>query len=127
MEANMTIESRYQALFDPVKLGPVTAPNRFYQVPHCSGMGHVLPRTLAAMRAMKAEGGWGLFAPKYSPIHPSSNHLPYPFAALWDAGDVANLAAMAQQVHAHGALAGVELWHGGSYVPNLASRLPSIR
>jgi len=118
--------SRYQALFEPLRLGPVTAPNRFYQVPHCSGMGHALPRTLAAMRGMKAEGGWGVVCTEYCSIHPTSDDQPYPFAALWDEGDIANLAAMAQQVHAHGALAGVELWHGGTYVPNLASRLPSI-
>ena len=36
-----------------------------------------------------------------------------------------NLAAMADAVHAHGALAGVELWHGGSYVANLATRVPT--
>jgi dimethylamine/trimethylamine dehydrogenase len=126
MEVKMAAESRYQALFDPLKIGPVTAPNRFYQVPHCSGMGHALPRTLAAMRGMKAEGGWGVVCTEYCSIHPTSDDQPYPFAALWDDGDVANLAAMTQQVHAHGALAGVELWHGGSYVPNLASRLPSI-
>jgi len=122
----MAAESRYQALFDPLKIGPVTAPNRFYQVPHCSGMGHALPRTLAAMRGMKAEGGWGVVCTEYCSIHPTSDDQPYPFAALWDDGDVANLAGMTQQVHAHGALAGVDLWHGGSYVPNLASRLPSI-
>jgi len=122
----MAAESRYQALFDPLKIGPVTAPNRFYQVPHCSGMGHALPRTLAAMRGMKAEGGWGVVCTEYCSIHPTSDDQPYPFAALWDDGDIANLAGMTQQVHAHGALAGVELWHGGSYVPNLASRLPSI-
>ena len=126
MEAKMAAESRYQALFDPLKIGPVTAPNRFYQVPHCSGMGHALPRTLAAMRGMKAEGGWGVVCTEYCSIHPTSDDQPYPFAALWDDGDVANLAGMTQQVHAHGALAGVELWHGGSYVPNLASRLPSL-
>jgi dimethylamine/trimethylamine dehydrogenase len=119
-------EPRYQALFEPLRLGPVIAPNRFYQVPHCSGMGHVLPQTLAAMRGMKAEGGWGVVCTEYCSIHPSSDDQPYPFAALWDDGDVANLAAMAQQVHAHGALAGIELWHGGSYVPNLATRLPSL-
>jgi dimethylamine/trimethylamine dehydrogenase len=33
---------------------------------------------------------------------------------------------MAEAVHAHGALAGIELWHGGSYVANLASRAPTI-
>jgi dimethylamine/trimethylamine dehydrogenase len=126
MGLEMRIESRYQPLFEPVRLGPVTAPNRFYQVPHCTGMGHALPRTLAAMRGMKAEGGWGVVCTEYCSIHPTSDDQPYPFAALWDDGDVANLATMADQVHAHGALAGVELWHGGSYVANLASRLPGI-
>ncbi len=121
-----TVAPRYEPLFAPLRLGPVTAPNRFYQVPHCSGMGHALPRTLAGMRAMKAEGGWGVVCTEYCSIHPTSDDQPYPFAAMWDEGDIANLAAMAEQVHAHGALAGVELWHGGSYVPNLASRLPPI-
>jgi dimethylamine/trimethylamine dehydrogenase len=119
-------DSRYAPLFEPVRIGPVTAPNRFYQVPHCTGMGHALPRTLAAMRSMKAEGGWGVVCTEYCSIHPSSDDQPYPFASMWDDGDIANLAAMADGVHAHGALAGIELWHGGSYVANLATRLPSI-
>lgn len=122
----MRIEPRYALLFESVKIGPVTAKNRFYQVPHCTGMGHALPRTLAAMRAMKAEGGWGVVCTEYCSIHSTSDDHPHPFASLWDDGDLANLASMADQVHAQGALAGVELWHGGSYVSNLATRLPSI-
>ena len=35
----MSRDSRYDVFFEPVRIGPVTAPNRFYQVPHCSGMG----------------------------------------------------------------------------------------
>ncbi len=31
--------SAYDVLFEPVRIGPVTAKNRFYQVPHCNGMG----------------------------------------------------------------------------------------
>ena len=122
----MNVESRYQPLFEPVKIGPVTAKNRFYQVPHCTGMGHALPRTLAAMRGMKAEGGWGVVCTEYCSIHETSDDQPYPFASIWDDGDLANLAALADQVHAHGALAGIELWHGGSLVSNLASRLPTL-
>jgi len=122
----MQTASRYQTLFEPVRIGPVTAPNRFYQVPHCTGMGHALPKTLAAMRGMKAAGGWGVVCTEYCSIHPSSDDQPHPFASLWDDDDVRNLAAMAEQVHAHGALAGVELWHGGSYVANLATRLPTL-
>ena len=29
----------FDCLFEPIRIGPVTARNRFYQVPHCSGMG----------------------------------------------------------------------------------------
>ncbi len=122
----MTNTSRYARLFESVKIGPVTAPNRFYQVPHCTGMGHALPQTLVGMRAMKAEGGWGVVCTEYCSIHPSSDDHPYPFASIWDDGDLRNLAAMADAVHAHGALAGIELWHGGSYVANLASRAPAF-
>jgi dimethylamine/trimethylamine dehydrogenase len=123
-DVTMTEASRYARLFESVKIGPVTAPNRFYQVPHCTGMGHALPQTLVSMRAMKAEGGWGVVCTEYCSIHPSSDDHPYPFASIWDDGDIGNLAAMADALHAHGALAGIELWHGGSYVANLATRAP---
>ena len=36
----MARDPRYDILFEPVRIGPVTAKNRFYQVPHCSGMGY---------------------------------------------------------------------------------------
>lgn len=32
--------ARYDILFEPVQLGPVRAGNRFFQVPHCNGMGY---------------------------------------------------------------------------------------
>ncbi len=122
----MARDPRYDVLFEPVQIGPVTAPNRFYQVPHCSGMGYERPRTMAAMRGMKAEGGWGVVCTVYCSIHASSDDTPYPHATLWDEGDIRNLALMADAVHEHGALAGAELWYGGSYVSNLLSRDPSL-
>ena len=36
-------EPRYDILFEPVRIGPLTARNRFYQVPHCNGMGYLRP------------------------------------------------------------------------------------
>ncbi len=118
----MPRDPRFDILFEPVKIGPVTAPNRFYQVPHCTGMGYGLPASLAAMRGVKAEGGWGVVNTEYCSIHPSSDDIPSPFCSLWDEGDVRNMAPMADAVHAHGALAGVELWHGGMRSSNLQSR-----
>ena len=53
----MARESRFDALFESVEIGPVTARNRFLQVPHCSGMGYRDPSALASMRGVKAEGG----------------------------------------------------------------------
>ncbi len=118
----MARDPRFDPLFEPVRIGPVTAPNRFYQVPHCSGMGYVRPNMLAAMRGVKAEGGWGVVCTEYCSIAPGSDATPYPSAALRDADDVRNLRAMTDAVHAHGALAGVELWYGGRTSANLLTR-----
>ncbi|MFU1477969.1 hypothetical protein ACM25N_09765 [Roseovarius sp. C7] len=71
----MTQASPYSLLFEPVKIGPVTARNRFYQVPHCNGMGHVRPRAEAANRAMKAAGGWAVVSTQEAEIHPTSDLL----------------------------------------------------
>ena len=122
----MARDPQFDILFEPVKIGPKTARNRFYQVPHCSGMGWGWPQSLAAMRGMKAEGGWAVVNTEYCSIDPSSDDTPHPYARLWDARDVKANALMADAVHAHGALAGVELWHGGAYISNLSSRRPTI-
>ena len=50
----MSAAPNHRILFEPVKIGPKTAKNRFYQVPHCNGMGHRWPRTMAEMRGVKA-------------------------------------------------------------------------
>jgi dimethylamine/trimethylamine dehydrogenase len=118
----MARDPRYDLLFEPVRIGPVTAKNRFYQVPHCSGMGSTWPQTVAAMRGIKAAGGWGVVCTEYCSIHPSSDDQPYPGCKLWDEDDVRDHALMTEAVHAHGSLAGVELWHGGAHVLNRYSR-----
>ena len=118
----MPRNARYDVLFEPVRIGPVTAPNRFYQVPHCTGMGMDQPASLMRLREIKAEGGWGVVNTEYCSIHPSSEDAPYRLATLWDDRDVATLSQLAERVHRHGALAGVELWHGGIKSPNRASR-----
>ncbi len=118
----MPRDPRFDILFEPVPIGPVTAPNRFYQVPHCTGMGYRRPRSLAGLREVKAEGGWGTVCTEYCSIHPSSDDEPFPSASLWDDQDIDRHALMVERVHAHGALAGVELWHGGGASANHYSR-----
>ena len=56
----MPRDPRFDLLFEPVKIGPKVAPNRFFQVPHASGMTNAAPRVRAAFRETKAEGGWGV-------------------------------------------------------------------
>ncbi len=52
------VNTNYDILFEPIDIGPVTAKNRFYQVPHCTGLGWIRPRMLTDLRVAKAEGGW---------------------------------------------------------------------
>ncbi|EEB79175.1 oxidoreductase, FAD/FMN-binding family [marine gamma proteobacterium HTCC2148] len=113
----------YEILFEPVKIGPVTAPNRFYQVPHASGMTEANPRVRAAFRATKAEGGWGVVTTGAVSTHPSSDDSPLPFARLWDDNDIRSHALTCDAIHQHDALAAVELWHGGAAVMNRSSRI----
>jgi dimethylamine/trimethylamine dehydrogenase len=115
-------DPRYDILFEPIKIGPVTAKNRFYQVPHCTGMGWLRPRMVADMRATKAEGGWGVVCTEYCSIHPSTDDLPTPSHSMWDSGDVKAHRLMTDKCHEHGALAGIELWIGGSRTSNLYTR-----
>ncbi len=122
----MPRDPRYDVLFEPVSIGPVTAKNRFYQVPHCTGLGWLRPQMLASLRGMKAEGGWGVVCTEYCSIHPASDDLPYPSASLWDGTDIKAHALMVDKVHEHGALAGVELWYGGARTANLFSREVSM-
>src|SRR5579864_4560404 len=117
---------RYDILFEPVKIGPVTARNRFYAVPHAAGMTNSMPHMRAAFRGTKAEGGWGVVCTGYVSIHPSSDDSPLPFATLWNDDDIRSHALMTEAVHAHGALAGIELWHGGGSVVNRTTRTPPL-
>jgi dimethylamine/trimethylamine dehydrogenase len=122
----MARNPRFDILFEPVRIGPVTAPNRFYQVPHASGMTNALPQVRARFRGVKAEGGWGVVCTGAVSIHPSSDDSPLPFASLWDDKDIRAHALMTDAVHEHGALAGVELWHGGACSLNRTSRLAPL-
>jgi dimethylamine/trimethylamine dehydrogenase len=119
-------DSRYDILFEPVQLGPVRAKNRFFQVPHCNGMGYRDPTAQAAMRNVKAEGGWAVVCTEQVEIHPSSDITPYIELRLWDDGDLPALARIADAIHAGGALAGIELAHNGMNAPNLSSREPPL-
>ncbi len=120
------MNERYKKLFESVEIGPKTAKNRFYQVPHAMGAGNDMPNTRAAQRGIKAEGGWGVVNTGYCSIHPSSDDRPLPFARLWSEEDIASHVPMIEAVHEHDALAGIEFFHGGAYTANRHTRMPPI-
>ncbi len=118
----MSRDPRYDILFEPVKIGPVTAKNRFYQVPHCNGGGYRDPSAVAEMRRVKSEGGWGVIFTEQAELHHSSEISPFIELHLWDEDDVPMLAKMSDAMHEYEALAGIELAYSGVNGPNLYSK-----
>lgn len=118
----MARDPRYDILFEPVKIGPLTAKNRFYQVPHCNGGGYRDPSAVAEMRKIKGEGGWAVINTEQAEIHHTSEIAPFIEMRIWDDQDMPALQRITDKIHEQGALAGIELCYNGLNSPNLYSR-----
>jgi dimethylamine/trimethylamine dehydrogenase len=118
----MARDPRYDILFEPVKIGPKVAKNRFYQVPHCNGAGYRDPSANAEMRRVKATGGWAVLCTEQAEIHHSSEITPFIELRIWDDQDMPMLTRIADAIHEGGALAAIELCYNGMNGPNLNSR-----
>ena len=84
---------RQARLFERLQIEPLRASIRFYPIPHGAGIGHALPQSVVGMRAMQAEGNWGVVGTQSCSIHSSRGDQPHPFASLVDNGGVANSTA----------------------------------
>ena len=115
-------DARYDILFEPVRIGPLMAKNRFYQVPHCNGGGYRDPSAAAAMRGSKAEGGWGVIFTEQCEMHHTSEITPFIELRLWEDKDIPMLRKMSETMKSHGALAGIQLAYSGVNGPNLYTR-----
>ncbi len=115
-------EPRYDILFEPVRIGPHTAKNRFYQVPHCNGGGYRDPSAAAEMRGVKAEGGWGVIFTEQTEMHHSSEITPFIELRLWEDQDIPSLRLMSDKMKTHGALAGIQLAYSGINGPNFYTK-----
>jgi dimethylamine/trimethylamine dehydrogenase len=115
-------DPRYDVLFEPLAIGPVTAKNRFYQVPHCNGGGYRDPSAAAAMRGIKSEGGWGVIFTEQCEMHHTSEITPFIELRLWEDKDIPMLAKMADKMKEYGALAGIQLAYSGINGPNLYTK-----
>ena len=115
-------DNKYQVLFEPIKIGPVIAKNRFYQVPHCNGGGYRDPSAAAEMRNIKSEGGWGVVFTEQVEMHHTSEITPYIELRLWDDRDIKIVSKMADKLHEYDTLAGIELTYPGINGPNLYTK-----
>jgi dimethylamine/trimethylamine dehydrogenase len=119
-------DPKHDILFEPVRIGPKTLRNRFYQVPHCTGFGAEKPGSQALFRGMKAEGGWAAVNTEEALIATDTDYWPVVSTRVWDEDDLRNLSLMADEAHKHGSLAGIELTHGGVHADGRESRRPSL-
>ncbi|HCB02685.1 MAG TPA: dimethylamine dehydrogenase [Nocardioides bacterium] len=117
---------QHDVLFEPVRLGPKTMRNRFWQTPHSIAAGSDFPGFQAAYRGMKAEGGWGAVFVEATAVSVDADVDPLTIVRLWDEGDVRNLQITTDAVHAHGSLAGVELFYGGAPINSGEARHPYL-
>ena len=115
-------DPRYDILFEPQAIGPLMAKNRFYQVPHCNGAGYRDPSAAAAMRGIKAEGGWGVIFTEQTEMHHSSEITPFIELRLWEDQDIPALRKMSEAMKTHGALAGIQLAYSGINGPNFYTK-----
>jgi len=119
-------DERYDILFEPVKIGPVTARNRFYAAPHATGHSPLQPNGSTAMRETKAKGGWAVVATQLSEIDPSSSLSNLPVDTFWDGQDMRLQSRLVERLHAHGALAAIEIGHSGLRSRNLSTGFPVL-
>lgn len=125
-EAVATRDPRYDILFEEVQIGPVTAPNRFFSVPHATGHSPLMPNGSVGMREMKAEGGWGVVSMQVAEIDPTSNISNLPMETFWDDTDIRSHALMVERVKKHGAITAVELAHTGIRARNMDTGTPVL-
>jgi dimethylamine/trimethylamine dehydrogenase len=95
-------------------------------VPHCTGFGSEKPASQARFRAMKAEGGWAAVCTEEALVSVDSDFWPVFSTRMWDDDDLTNLAVMCDEAHAQGALAGIELTHGGGHARARDARVPAV-
>jgi dimethylamine/trimethylamine dehydrogenase len=108
------MDQRYTILFEPLRIGPKTAPNRFAAVPYNVGHSPLMPNGHIGIREMRAEGGWGIVSTGLCEIDPSSDLSNLPYEKLWDDSDIPRHAKLASAIQKHGALSAVELGHTGA-------------
>ncbi|MDD9902933.1 MAG: FAD-dependent oxidoreductase [Rhodospirillaceae bacterium] len=122
----MSCKPDEQILSEPVPIGNVTAPNRFFAAPHATGTGSLRDRSTLAIKREKARGGWGTVCTEHAEIHASSDMTPSHNIRFWGTDDQRLATEIATAIHDEGSLAALELTHSGANASNFGSYEPAL-
>lgn len=103
-------------VFEPLKIGSITVPNRIARTAHASGLGHGnrISDGMIAYHEARAKGGCGLSILEACSVHPSS--MLYPLG-LFDPVIIEDYRRMMDRIRPHGMRVFQQLWHGGNLYP----------
>ena len=113
--------SRYDILFEPMKIGPVTAKTVFIKCRIAMVVAIVI-HPLWQQCANKGEGGWGVIFTEQVEIHHSSDCLLLNY--ICGMTTISRCSQMADAMHSHDALAGIELAYSGINGPISTKEVP---
>jgi 2,4-dienoyl-CoA reductase-like NADH-dependent reductase (Old Yellow Enzyme family) len=121
--------SKLERVFEPVRIGDVTIPNRVVRTAHGTWIAHVrINDELIAYHVARAKGGVGLSYIEMTSVHPSSFTLG---PLSWDDGIIEGCQKLMAAIRPYGMRMFHQLAHGGFMYPPLdgpawaASRIPN--
>jgi 2,4-dienoyl-CoA reductase-like NADH-dependent reductase (Old Yellow Enzyme family) len=121
--------SKLERIFEPIRIGDVTVPNRVVRTAHGTWIAHVrINDELIAYHVARAKGGVGLSYIEMTSVHPSSFTLG---PLSWDDGIIEGCRQLMAAIRPYGMRMFHQLAHGGFMYPPLdgpawaASRIPN--
>jgi 2,4-dienoyl-CoA reductase-like NADH-dependent reductase (Old Yellow Enzyme family) len=121
--------SRLDRVFEPIRIGAVTIPNRIVRTAHGTWIAHArINDDLIAYHVARAKGGVGLSYIEMTSVHPSSFTLG---PLSWDDGIIEGCRQLMAAIRPYGMKMFHQLAHGGFMYPPLdgpawaASRIPN--
>ena len=114
----MTLQRKFPHLSSPIQIGNITLKNRMISAPmafpEIPVNGH-LTKEAAAFFELRAKGGAALVTVSEAIVHSATGKSHNNHILLDSPGILAGLANTARAIQRHGAIASIELSHGGKY------------
>lgn len=121
------MQDKFQLLFSPIGIGPMTVRNRIWQLPHFTGfnLDGVISDRYVAYLTERARGGVGAIVTGQQMVHPSSEHkLNEAFG--FDEKVIPMYRRLADSIHENGCKLIFQLGHVGRQTDSSLSRIPIL-